>query len=104
MEGLGLSYHNVRSLHKKLDSLPETAGDWKTKHLSFRDRPGDVYTIRFRDPLEAIKSLWKDSALSPKMKFAPEKIYSDKTKKNRIYSEMWTAKRWHVLQVSCGSL
>jgi hypothetical protein len=99
VEGLGLSFHNVHSLHKKLDSLPEKAGIWQTKHLSFRDRPDDVCTIRFRDPVEAIKSLWKDPELSPKMKFAPEKIYSDSTKGNRIYSEMWTAKRWHVLQV-----
>ena len=100
MENLGLSFHNTRALHQKIDSLPEKAGEWRTEELSFKDRPGETYTIRYRDPLEAIKSLWKDSELSPAMKFSPDKIYSDESKQNRIYTEMWTAQRWHVLQVN----
>lgn len=100
VEKLGLSYHNIRGLHQKLDAMPERAGEWKIKHLSFTDRPDEIFTIRFRDPVEAIRSLWKDSYLSSQMVFSPAKVYSNHKKDNRIFSEMWTAKWWHVLQVS----
>lgn len=33
------------------------------------------------------------------MTFAPSKVYSDNTKSNRIYTEMWTGRWWHVQQV-----
>lgn len=99
VEKLGLSYHNIRGLHQKLDTIPERAGDWKTTKLSFNERPNETFTLRYRDPVEAIKSLWKDPQLSPEMVFAGQKIFSDKTLKNRIFTEIYTAKWWHVLQV-----
>lgn len=99
MEKLGLSYHNIRGLHQKLDAMPERAGIWKTTKLSFNERPNESFTLRYRDPIEAVKSLWKDPQLSPEMVFAGRKIFSDKTLKNRIFTEMYTAKWWHVLQV-----
>jgi hypothetical protein len=34
------------------------------------------------------------------MVFAGRKVFSDKTLKNRIFTEMYTAKWWHVLQVT----
>ena len=79
--------------------MPERAGMWQTKQLFFKDSPHEKYTIRFRDPLEAIKSLWKDGELSPTMVFRPAKVYSDEEKTSRIFSEMWTSKWWHVCQV-----
>lgn len=99
MEKLGLSFHNVHALHKKIDALPDKAGEWQTKSLSFRDLPGETFTIHHRDPIEAIKGLWQDPNLSPHMVFAPSKVYTDATKLDRIYSEMWTGQWWHVLQV-----
>jgi len=67
VEKLGLSYHNVHALHKKVDSLPEKAGKWIVSQLKFPDSPSDTYIIRYRDPVEAIKSLWKDPELSLKI-------------------------------------
>lgn len=84
--------------------MPERAGEWQTKQLRFEDRPDEVFTIRHRDPIEAIKTLWRDPDLSPQMSFRPKKIYSNSTKKNRIYNEMWTGQWWHVLQVSFTSI
>jgi hypothetical protein len=78
--------------------MPEKAGEWKTQKLHFNDTE-DIFTIRHRDPIAAIKSLWGDAQLSPEMVFAGSKVYSDETKKNRIFSEMSTGKWWHVLQV-----
>lgn len=82
-----------------MDGIPERAGDWQTRTLSFKDRPNDEFTLRFRDPVDAIKSLWCDPDLSPHMVYAPSKVYADKEQNNRIYTEMWTGQWWHVLQV-----
>ena len=100
VEKLGLSYRNIRALHQKVDAIPEKAGRWQTRHLSFKDQPDDKYTVRFRDPVEAIRSLWRDSDFSPDMVFKPAKLYSDEGMKTRIFNEMWTSKWWHVCQVS----
>jgi hypothetical protein len=79
--------------------MPEKAGEWMTRKLSFNDAE-DIFTIRYRDPIAAIKSLWKDVGLSPEMVYAGSKVFSDETQRNQIFSEMWTGKWWHVLQVS----
>jgi hypothetical protein len=99
VEKLGLSFHNVRALHQKIDDMPDRAGSWQKKSLSFRDLPGEDFTVWHRDPIEAIKGLWKDPNLSPHMAFTPSKVYMDSTKSEHIYSEMWTGQWWHVLQV-----
>jgi hypothetical protein len=80
--------------------MPDKAGEWKTKTLSFPDRPHDTFTIRYRDPVEAIKSLFRDPDLLQLLRFAPSKVFSGPDQKNRIFSEMWTGKWWHVIQVS----
>jgi hypothetical protein len=79
--------------------MPEKAGQWQTKQLSFQDRPDDVFTIRYRNPVEAIRSLWKDDELSPHIKVSPTKVYSSEDQETRIFNEMWTGKWWHVIQV-----
>ena len=55
VEKLGLSYHNIRALHQKIDKMPEKAGEWQTKVLRFDDCPDETFTVRHRDPVEAIK-------------------------------------------------
>lgn len=94
-----MSYHNIRALHKKIDSVPARAGKWATRHLSFPDRPDEKYTIRYRNPVEAIKSLWGDPELASHLVYRPKKIFTDETRSKRIYSEMWTGKWWHAIQV-----
>ena len=62
--------------------MPEKAGEWKTQKLSFNDTK-DIFTnaIRHRDPIAAIKSLWRDAQLSPEMAYAGCKFFSDENKK-----------------------
>ncbi|PPQ85135.1 hypothetical protein CVT25_004249, partial [Psilocybe cyanescens] len=99
VEKLGLSYKNIRVLHQKLDDIPEKAGEWQTKHLFFKDKPSETFTICFCDPIAAIQSLWKDPHFSKDMVYAPAKIFSgENSGGNHIFSEMWTGKWWHVLQ------
>ncbi|RDB30888.1 hypothetical protein Hypma_004899 [Hypsizygus marmoreus] len=97
-EKLGLSYHNIRKLHQIVDSIPERAGEWKTKHLRFKDRPGEKFTIRHRNVIKAIQSLWGSPELADDIVYVPKKVFSDSSRENRIFSEMWTAQWWHVIQ------
>ncbi|KAH9924485.1 uncharacterized protein B0H18DRAFT_877763 [Fomitopsis serialis] len=98
-EKLGLSYHNTRALLQKVDSLPERAR-WKERWLSFKDRPGERHLLQFRCIIEAIKALLGNPAHADHIVYRPSWMFSDETKKNRIYSEMWTGKWWHAVQVS----
>ena len=98
-EQLGLSYGNVRALHQKVDSLPDHAGPWKVKTLSFPDRPDEKFLVHHRDIISAIRALWGDPSLAQHLVYRPKKVFSDQDRKNRIYSEMWTGSWWHVVQV-----
>lgn len=81
MDKLGLSYHNIRSLHQKVDKMPDRAGPWLTRTLPFRDQLEEKYVIRYRDPVEAIKSLWADPSNADHLMFAPKRVFSDASKK-----------------------
>ena len=99
-EKLGLSFNNIRGLHQVIDEeIPERAGQWKTDILEFSDLPDLSYVIRYRDPLEAIRSLWKDLGLSPHLVYRASKVWTDKNRKCRIYNELWTGQWWHAVQV-----
>jgi hypothetical protein len=99
-EKLGLSYNNIRALLQKVDSIPDRAGEWQTKELFFHGQLDEKYTIRFRNPIDAIKSLFADPALEQHRVYGPKKVYTDETRVTRIFSEICTGKWWHVLQVS----
>ena len=78
--------------------MDEKAGEWKSQKLSFNDS-NDIFAIWHHGPIAAIKSLWSYVQLSPEMVYAGCNFFSDVTQKDRIFSEMWKGKRWHVLQV-----
>ena len=90
----------MRGLHQIVDDIPDRAGKWTTKHLSFKDRPDEKHAVRSRDVIEAIRCLWGDPSLSKHMVYAPRKVFSDSKRENRVYSEMWTGSWWHAIQVS----
>ena len=89
----------MRELHQKVDSLPERAGVWKERLLFFQDKTDDAFIIRYRDPLEAIKTLLGDPAFAQDIVYKPRKIFS-KGSQNRIRNEMWTGSWWFAMQVS----
>ena len=99
-ERLGLSFNNIKGLHKILDTKIPSRASWKHKHFAFSDHPDQQHLIQYRDPIEAIKSLLGNSAHADQMVFKPKHIYSSKNSpRNRIYSEMWTGRWWHAIQV-----
>ncbi|EPS97086.1 hypothetical protein FOMPIDRAFT_1129215, partial [Fomitopsis schrenkii] len=96
-EKLGLSYHNMRALLQKVDSMPARA-EWKEEWLTFKDRPGERHLVQFRDVIEAIRALLGNPAHADRIVYRPSKLFSSSARDNRIYTEMWTGKWWHALQ------
>ncbi|KAI1785254.1 hypothetical protein LXA43DRAFT_976331 [Ganoderma leucocontextum] len=97
-ESLGLSYDTVRAMLELIQSIPERAGQWYVKRLSFQDRPDQKFTIRYRNVLDGICSLWGDPALSKHLVYKPRHVFTDATRQKRIYSEMSTGNWWHAIQ------
>lgn len=67
--------------------------------LRFPDVPDELYLLRMRNPVEAIRGLWGDPALAKHLVYRPRKIFANATKANRIYSEMWSGNWWYAAQV-----
>lgn len=100
-ERLGLSFSTARSMFQQVDAIPTRCGEWFTKRLSFKDRPDEHFTIRYRDPIEAIKGLWGDPAFANELVYKPAKIFRGKqvSEQDRMFSEMWTGGFWNAAQV-----
>ena len=52
-----------------------------------------------RDPLECIAELLGNPSFQNEIQFSPQRLWTDATKANRVYGEMWTGDRWWDLQV-----
>ncbi|KAJ3493238.1 hypothetical protein NLJ89_g11065 [Agrocybe chaxingu] len=103
-EKLGLSFKNIREIHQTIDNdIPDRAGIWKTEDLFFDDAPDVPYTIRYRNPLEAIMSLWGDPSLAKHLVYRPQKVFTDEDRTSRVYTEMWTGDWWNGVQVKKAS-
>lgn len=50
--------------------------------------------------LEVIKEIYATPAFSNKMGYAPEKHWTDASRKKAVYNEMWTGSQWWAWQVS----
>ena len=85
-----------------VDTIPNRAGQWFTKRLSFKDRPDEHFTIRHRDPVEAIKALWGDPSFTSDLVYKPAKLFRGQkiSEEERMFSEMWTGGYWNAAQVS----
>ncbi|KIY61549.1 hypothetical protein CYLTODRAFT_495200 [Cylindrobasidium torrendii FP15055 ss-10] len=73
-ERLGLSYHNTAGLHDRLEAVPRRAGKWHVKHITFPDSPNEPFTLRHRDVLESIQSLWGDPELAKHLVYRPQRV------------------------------
>lgn len=83
----------------KVDSIPDRA-TWKTAKLCFRDREEEEHLVRYRDIIEAIKALLGNPAYAKDIVYRPKRIFTDRSKSKRIFSEMWTGVWWNAIQVS----
>ncbi|KAF8143444.1 hypothetical protein K438DRAFT_1911066 [Mycena galopus ATCC 62051] len=104
-EGCKPSFHNNRAFLKFIDALPRGPA-W---HCQLMELTGDevdekgvekkeVVELWYRDPLDCIRELLGNPAFRDKQGFAPRRIFRSPEKKNREYSEMWTASWWWEIQ------
>ncbi|EPS99694.1 hypothetical protein FOMPIDRAFT_1050476 [Fomitopsis schrenkii] len=97
VERLELSFKNVRELFGKVDNIPDRA-KWKTATLSFPETPDEEHTVHFRDILEAIQALLGNPTHTKHIVYRPRRVFSDHTRNNQVYSEMWTGLWWNAIQ------
>jgi len=103
------SFHNQRALLKKIDTLP-TGPEWEcvTFEVDGTDANGDPTVEEVdlwrRDPVECVKELLANPAFKNKCHYKPKRVFTDKSKTNRAYNEMWTGDWWWELQVRSSLL
>ena len=56
-----------------------------------------------KDVTEVIQELFENPDLKDDMCYTPVKLYTDASKTERIYNEMWTSDLWHEMAVSTQS-
>jgi hypothetical protein len=103
---LDLAFKNKQSYYKFIDSLPrgpkwsctimKVAGD-----LTDEDGNPIVETLELwhRNPVEIIEDLLGNPSFLEHQAYSPRRIYLSQNRKNRQYSEMWTANWWWNKQV-----
>ena len=67
---LGLSYHNMETLKRKISNLPKQ-GEWQTCTMALSEDPGVQHQIYYQNPIDVIKSLWSNPTYTNQMVFAP---------------------------------
>ena len=95
---LGLSYHNMETLKRKISNLPKQ-GEWQTCTMALSEDPGVQHQIYYQNPIDVIKSLWSNPTYANQMVFAPQKVWISSDKTSRLYNEMWTGDWWWKIQV-----
>ncbi|KAI0673079.1 hypothetical protein C8Q78DRAFT_970055 [Trametes maxima] len=101
-EKLGLSYKTVAELNAIID-----------KYLS-SERPrftrreivvgGEAFEVFYRDVIACIRALFGDPEFSGILVFAPERHYTDDSRKMRVYFDMHTGKWWWDTQRAIEAL
>lgn len=100
------SFHDNRALLKKIDSIP-TGPPWEHVVLSVEgksvDNDGTTVTetaeLWKRDPVECVRDLLSNPAFKNQCQYKPRKAFTNRSKTERVYSEMWTGKWWWRTQV-----
>jgi len=52
-----------------------------------------------RDPVECVKELFSNPAFKDKIHYKPRKVYTNKSRTERVYGEMWMGQWWWKIQV-----
>ena len=102
------SFGSNHALLKDIDGLP-TGPKWEHVVLSVDgkgvDDNGEVVTetvdLWRRDPVECVEELFANPAFKGKCQYKPRKAFTDESKAERVYGEMWTGEWWWKTQVSC---
>jgi len=101
------SFHNNHALLQKIDSLP-TGPKWEVVEMSVEGEglAGDGTTVTETvelwrcDPVECVKELFSNPAFKETIQYKPWRAYTNESRTERVYSEMWMGQWWWKTQVS----
>jgi hypothetical protein len=86
-----LSFGSGNTLRKKIKMLPKTRFKWKaTRVVPHSGRLKTPTFLYYRDPIAAIRSLFDRPELAEHLTFTPQRIWKNKAKGTRRYSEIFT--------------
>jgi Plavaka transposase len=94
------SFTSAHTLYERIELLPDGGPRWRQQQIvpQYGDPIGPV-SLYYRDPMEAISHLLSHPSLAPHLEFQPKRVWSDASKKLRIYSEMTHGEWWWDVQV-----
>lgn len=101
------SFRNCHALLNKIDTLP-TGPEWEVIEVSIEgegvngDRKMVTKKVELwrRNPVECIKELFSNPAFKENIQYGPQKVYTDESRTERVYGEMWMGEWWWRTQVS----
>ena len=92
-----MSYKSSSGLDKKIDSLPTFCPKFRQEKVMVE---GETFKVFYRNILECIGEIYGRHALTPHLKFRPERHYADADMIMWIYGDVYTRKWWWEVQVS----
>ncbi|KJA28252.1 hypothetical protein HYPSUDRAFT_129651 [Hypholoma sublateritium FD-334 SS-4] len=104
-EGVNLSFHNARSLLKRIDSLP-TGPAWSCSSFEVTgnktNKAGNLRTeeveLWHRNPVECIREIIRNPTFREYMSYQPARVYRKSDFTSREYNEMWICDWWWQMQ------
>lgn len=97
VEALGLSFHTMKELNKKIDDQLPGCPTFQCKEVSFG---GETLEFYYRDVMKCIQAIYGDPQFADDLVFAPERHYTSQERACRIYNDLHTGDWWWKVQVS----
>ncbi|KAG8769490.1 hypothetical protein FRC12_004934 [Ceratobasidium sp. 428] len=93
---------NLKEFKQEVNRLPRGPSWFRETIRVVGDQNDEILDLWKRDIVAMIRHLLTDPRFIPHTRYAPEKHYDSKTRQNRVYDEMWSAKWWWQIQNLLG--
>ncbi|KAF8257783.1 hypothetical protein EI94DRAFT_1918962 [Lactarius quietus] len=100
VEKLGLSFHTSKELNDIIDNQLPSTPTFKTHDVVIG---GEDLQFHYRDLIPCIRALFANPEFAHDLICAPERHYTDSSRKHRIYNEMHTGDWWWSVQMALES-
>ncbi|QRV77012.1 hypothetical protein RhiJN_05027 [Ceratobasidium sp. AG-Ba] len=95
-------FKSLKEFEQEVNRLPRGPPWFRETIVVVGDQQNEIIDLWKRDIIALIRSLLTDRRFIPHMRFAPEQHYDSKTRRNRVYGEMWLGKWWWRMQNILG--
>lgn len=91
---------------RKIDGLP-TGPKWERLEISIEGEAlggngvmvTETVELWRRNPVDCIKELLSNPAFKDKISYKPRKVFTNESRTERVYGEMWEGEWWWKMQV-----